>query len=190
MQDPFYFMLEGTLQSHMTMGMATLMDAKNDFTFLWDAGFHGGDSHLEKEAAMSASGHHQGEEHTPHSEQISYEADLRWRRYFNPNFSTLLGYRLTNESDSRDRFFAGVLYRLPLLVDSELTLDSEGELRVSLDKSLQLTDRTSLHTGVEYDTGTGWEWSAEAEWFLSNSFSLVGGYHSDHGWGGGLSFRF
>ena len=194
MQDPFYFMLEGSLQNNMTMGMATLMDSRNDFTFLWDAGFHGDDAHVdEMEPSMGASDHqphhHKGDS-SSFSSEVSYEADLRWQRYFHPNFSTLLGYRLTNEADSRDRFFAGVLYRLPLLVDSELTLDSEGDLRVSLAKSLQITDRASLHTEVEYDTGSSWQWSAEAEWFLSNSFSLVGGYHSDHGWGGGISFRF
>lgn len=182
MQDPFYFMLEGSLQNHMTMGMATLMDARNDFTFMWDVGFHDHDVQVDD---MD-----HAEDHPDSGDPVSYEVDFHWRRYFNPNFSTLTGYRLTNYADSKDRFFAGALYRLPLLVNSEITLDSEGDLRVSLEKSLHITNRTSLHTEVEYDTGSGWEWSAEARWFLSNSFSLVGGYHSHHGWGGGLGFRF
>ena len=166
-EDPFYFMAAGSFQSHMSMGMASLMNARNDYYAMWDIGWHDFDF-----------------EH-PH-----YEVDLAWKRYFNPNFSTVLGARLTNHHDEVDRAFGGVEYRLPYLVDSFIQVDSEGELRFGLGKSLRLTDRLSIFGGVEYDTGSEWEWSAGAEYLLTKQFSLISEFHSDHGFGGGISFRF
>jgi FtsP/CotA-like multicopper oxidase with cupredoxin domain len=45
-------------------------------------------------------------------------------------------------------------------------------------------------TEGEYDTGTQWEWSAGLNYTLTKRFSLVTEYHSEHGFGGGIGFRF
>jgi hypothetical protein len=165
--NPFYFMAAGSLQTHMSMGMVSLMNARNDYYAMWDIGWH------------DFSFDH------PH-----YEIDIAWRRYFDPNFSTVLGARLTNHHDEVDRAFGGVEYRLPYLIDSFAQVDSEGEFRFGLGKSLQLTDRLSIFGVVDYDTGSEWEWSAGAEYLLTKQFSLISEFHSDHGFGGGISFRF
>ena len=52
-----------------------------------------------------------------------------WSRYFDPNLSTELGYRLSTRPGTRDRGFAGVRYRWPYLVMTALTVDTEGDLR-------------------------------------------------------------
>lgn len=163
--DPFHFMIDGSLQSQMSMGMATLMDSRNDYFAMWDLGWH-------------------------EFEDVHYEIDLGWKRYFNTNFSTVLGARLTNEHDAADRAFGGIEYRLPYLIDSFVQVDSEGDFRLGLGKSLNLTDRLSAFASVEYDTRSEWEWSAGVEYLLNKPFSLISEFHSDHGFGGGISFRF
>lgn len=166
--DPFYFMASGSFQSHMSMGMAMFMNARNDYYAMWDLGWH---DHFD-------------------FDHVHYEVDLAWRRYIDPNFSTVLGARLTNEHDAVDRAFGGVEYRLPYLIDSFAQVDSEGDFRFGLGKSLRITDRLSIFGEVEYDTGSEWEWSAGAEYLLTKQLSLISEYHSEHGIGGGLSFRF
>ena len=168
--DPLYFMIDGSLQNHMSMGMVTLMNSRNDWFASWDTGFH----------------HNTGmDEH-----EVEYEVDLGWKRYFNPNFSTVLGWRFTNLEDEEARAFAGIEYRLPYLIDSSLQLDSEGDLRVGLGKSLQITDRLGIFGDIQYDTGSEWEWTLGADYLLTKQFSLISQYHSDHGFGGGFRFRF
>jgi CopA family copper-resistance protein len=163
--DPFYAFVDGTLQSHMSEGMVTLMNSRNDFFGMWEVGY--GDV-----------------------DDTEYEIDLGWKRYFNPNFSTVLGWRFTNMEEAEDRAFAGIEYRLPYLVQSSVQLDSEGDLRLALGKSLQLTDRLGVFGEVEYDTGSEWEWTLGADYTLTKQFSLITQYHSEYGLGAGFAFRF
>jgi len=166
-EDPLYFMAAGSFQTHMSMGMASFMNARNDYFAMWDLGWHEFDF-----------------------DHIHYEIDLGWKRYFNPNFSTVLGARLTNGHDEVDRAFGGVEYRLPYLVNSFAQIDSEGDFRLGLGKSLRLTDRLSAFGEIHYDTGSEWEWSTGLEYLLTKQLSLISEFHSDHGFGGGVSFRF
>ena len=163
--DPMYFFLDGSLQSHMSGGMLTAMNSRNDFFGSWDVGW--------------------GEE-----DDTEYEIDVGWKRYFNPNFSTVLGWRFTNMDDAENRAFAGIEYRLPYLIESSLQIDSEGDARIGLSKALQITDRLGVFAGVEYDTGSEWEWTVGADYILTKQFSLITQYHSEYGFGGGFSFRF
>jgi FtsP/CotA-like multicopper oxidase with cupredoxin domain len=160
--NPWRFNLGGTVQNNFTEGHAGWMNARNNVGIDWE---HGLDRHEE------------------------YEIDLIWKRYFNPNFSTIAGYRFTNSPGSRDRGFGGVLYRLPFMVESMLTVDTEGALRPGLGKSFQLTDRLSLINEVEYDTHSHWEWSSALEYRYNKRFSITTGYHSKFGLGGGIHFR-
>lgn len=165
--DPFYFMGEGSFQSHMSMGMATVMNSRNDFYTTWDLGWEDFEF-----------------------DHVHYEIDAAWRRYFAPNFSTVLGARLTNHHDEVDRPFGGFEYRLPWLINSFAQVDGEGDVRVGLGKSLRLTDRFTIFGELEYDTGSRWEWTAGAEYLINKQLSLISQYHSDHGIGGGVSFRY
>lgn len=166
-EDPLYFMAEGSFQTHMSMGMAMLMNSRNDFYTMWD--LHWSDKVLDVS---------------------HYEIDLAWSRYLGPNLSSVVGARLTNEHDEVDRAFAGVNYRLPYLIESFAQIDSEGDARLGLGKSLQITDRISIFGEVQYDTGSEWEWSSGGEYLLTKQFSLISEFHSAHGFGGGISFRF
>ncbi|MGC6581262.1 MAG: multicopper oxidase domain-containing protein, partial [Akkermansiaceae bacterium] len=161
--NPTFAFVDGMILNSHTMGNARLMRGREDFGVMWDYGFH---DHRE------------------------YEIDAYWMHYFNPNLSTLLGYRFTNQEEAQDRAFAQISYRLPYLIESTFSVDSEGDLRIGLGKEFQLTDRFSVFGDIEYDTNTDFEWAAGASYLLNKEFSLTTSYHNEHGWGAGLSFRF
>jgi uncharacterized protein involved in copper resistance len=180
--DPISLMADFSIQTHMTMGMATAQTTRNTFGVMWDIGW----DHEMKGAPVQ----HGGPIHTHIHEETMYEVDVMWQRYINPRWSAMAGYRFTNEEDARDRAFAGVMHVLPGMFMGTATVDSEGDARFSLEKKLQLTSRLSAFGRVEYDTNTEWSWSAGATYTLNQRFSLITQYDADHGFGGGLQFRF
>ncbi len=161
----YRLLVDGNIQSHMSEGSAVLRNAKNDFSLLWNVGWG----------------------RVPDTE---YQADLLWERYLNPKWTVFGGVRLTNRDDEESRALAGVDYRLPLMATLSLTLDSEGDARVGLAKSFQLTPRLSAFGRVDYDTGTAWMWSTGLQYTLTQNTGLIVTHDSDYGFGGGLSFRF
>lgn len=163
--DLWHFFGTGTLQSHMSDGTLVLMNPRNDLLVNWEIGW-------------------------ANIDDTRYEVDAVYQRYFNPNFQAFVGARLTNDGDAENRAIIGVNYRLPLLIWANLSLDSEGDARLSLAKEFQLTSRLSIFGRVEYDTNTEWEWTAGAEYILKKPLSLITQYHSDYGFGAGISIRF
>ena len=123
-------------------------------------------------------------------EDTQYEVDALYQRYFNADWQAFIGARLTNDPDAEDRAVIGFNYRLPLLVWSSVSLDSEGDARITLAKEFQLTSRLSAFGRVEYDTNTEWEWTAGADYTLSRTTSIITQYHSEYGLGAGIQIRF
>ncbi len=163
--NPTFFFVDGVVQNHMTMGRASVMRGRNDFFARWESGINAGDHE-------------------------SREIDVAWSRYLDPNLSTILGFRFTNVHGAKDRPFGGVRYRLPFLIQSELTVDGRGDVRLQLEKEYMLTTRLAVFAGFEYDTNTYAEWEAGLGWTLTKRFGLVASYHSEHQSGVGLSFSF
>lgn len=154
-----------SFQSHMSDGLITLMNPRNDLLLAWEVGWENVD-------------------------ETEYEIDALYQRYFNPDFQAFAGARLTNDSDASDRAVVGFNYRLPLIIWSSLSLDSEGDARITLAKRFQLTPRLGVFGRVEYDTHTEWEWTTGADYTLTRTTSLVAQYHSQYGLGAGLLIRF
>jgi FtsP/CotA-like multicopper oxidase with cupredoxin domain len=144
-------------------GFATVQSGRDNLTLRWEEGLRHGDGH---------------------------ERELGYSRYLDTRFSLLAGYRFDTLPGGRDAAFAGLSYRLPYFIDLGLTQQSGGETRVSLAKSLQLTDRFSLDLGYRYGRRTHASTSAELRYLLTKQFSLTAGYGSDFGTGLGLVFRF
>ncbi len=165
--DMAYLWGAASVQSHMSEGLLNWMNPKNDLLLAWEIGWQG-------EVADDA----------------EYEIDAVYQRYFNANFQAFAGYRLTNQDDAEDRFIAGINYRLPLMLWANLSVDSEGDGRFQLAKQLQLTPRLGVFGEVFYDTGSGWEWTAGADFTLTRSVSLIAQYHSDYDFGAGVLIRF
>ena len=146
-----------------TTGFATVQSGRTNANIRWEAG-------------MDA---HDGRE---------YEVTLS--HYNDTRLSLLAGYRLSSMHGGQDGFFAGALFRLPYFVELGLTHQVGGDLRASLTKSLQLTDRLALDLSHRVGRKTGVSASADLRFLLSKQFSLVAGYSSDFGAGAGLIFRF
>ena len=160
--DPF-FMLNATALSNMTMGEARVMRGLDGFGVDWDLGY------------------------MEHSE---YEIDLLWERYFNPNFSTRAGLRVTNEQHEQFTGFAGFDYRLPLMIVATIEIDSQGDGRFGARKSIDLVDRLALFSEFYYDTASKWDWQVGLDYTLSKHWSITTLYDNQHGWGAGFTFRF
>ena len=122
--------------------------------------------------------------------EIEYEIDLTYQRYINPRWMAFGGYRLTNKMEQENSFIAGVMYHLPYMIESTLSVESTGDLRLALRKSFQLTSRLSIFGRATYDTAEDFMWQAGANFTLSKCFDLIASYDSDYGFGGGISFRF
>ena len=69
-------------------------------------------------------------------------------------------------------------------------MGGEGEVRLSLAKTLPITSRLSAFGEVNYDTATHWEWKAGAMFIVAKRFLLVGSYHSTFGAGAGIGIKF
>ncbi|CAN5787610.1 hypothetical protein BH11VER1_BH11VER1_37770 [soil metagenome] len=154
-----------SLQSHMSDGLITLMNPRNDLLLGWEIGWEGVD-------------------------KTEYEVDALYQRYINPDFQAFIGARLTNDPEANNRGVIGFNYRLPLILWSNISLDSEGDARFTLAKRFQLTPRLGLFGRAEYDTNTQWEWTTGADYTLTRNTSLITQYHSQYGLGAGLLIRF
>ncbi len=163
--DMAYVWGAASIQSHMSEGLLTWMNPKNDLLLSWEVGWQGVDN-------------------------PEYEIDALYQRYFNLNFQAFIGGRFTNDPDAEDRAVAGINYRLPLMVWANVSLDSEGDARFTLAKRFQLTPRLGVWGRVEYDTNTRWEWTTGADYTLTRRTSITAQYHSQFGLGAGLLFRF
>lgn len=165
-REPWYPMVDGMIQNNMTMGMASLMWGRENLTLEW--------------------------EHSMEKESDEHHADnhLYWSHYFTPNWSSLLGYRFSPHDSEDNRFYAGVRYRLPYFIESELTLNEQGDARISLMKSLAITDRLSAWGRFQYDTEDQEEYAAGLEYTLTENYGITSGYDSRHGWGIGIGFHF
>ena len=183
-ENPFYFMLDGSVQSQMSMGMAKLMDARNDYAVMWKAGW-GHDS-----GGMTES--HEGGPLHSHDDmpEVEYEIDLMYQRYLNPRWMAFAGFRFTNMMDQENSVIAGVMHRFPWMIDGTLTVESSGDLRIGLAKTFQLTSRLSVFGRGEYDTAEQFMWMAGAGYTLTKQLGLIASWDSDYGFGAGLSFRF
>jgi len=163
--DPYFFMLDGNIQSQMSMGMATLMNGRNNFNVMWEAGWQ-------------------------NVEEPEYETDFTYQRYFNPRWTAFGGYRLTNMMGSRNAAIAGTTYKLPYMVDATLTVKSDVAARFALSKTLQLTDRLAAFVRVQYDTTQDFDYLGGLTYTLSKNFSLIISYDSNFEAGAGVVFRF
>ena len=105
-------------------------------------------------------------------------------RYLNPDVQKRneQGQRL-NSKDYRQVVCVGVRYFLPLLVWSDLRLDSGGKLRLQLERDgLPITQRLRADLMVNSDR----EYTINPYYIVGKYLALSGSYDSDYGWGAGV----
>jgi FtsP/CotA-like multicopper oxidase with cupredoxin domain len=166
-KESWYAWGEADVLSNMTEGMLTLADTRNIFRAQWEAGWQNVDD-------------------------TDWEGLVTYDRYVNRFSSLFVGVDFMGEDDATEetRGVLGVRYLLPLNFESMVWVDSDGGARVALDKEFTLTPRLSLIGEVQYDTHDLWEGKTGMSYLLTKNVSLLGQWHSEFGWGGGVQVRF
>lgn len=159
-KDPWFVWGEAAVLSQMNEGRVVAAGTRNTLLTRWEAGWQKGDE---------------------------YEVDAVYDYYFNRFFTAFVG---VHAQDNRARGIIGFNYLLPLLIESRFWINTRGDVRLELDKEIQLTSRLGILGAVEYDTRDLWEWKLAASWTLSRYLWLRSQYHSDFGLGLGLEIRY
>lgn len=170
MENPFYFLVDGSIQSQMSMGFARLMNTRNDFGVVWEAGYQQVDQGL----------------------GVEYEIEPTWQRYIDMRWMAFAGFRFTNLENKQNTPILGFNHLLPYMFNAQFSVEGTGNMRFGLLKTFQLTSRLSMFGRVEYDTNPaqGLEWLTGINYTLTKKLGLITSYSSDYGYGAGLSFRF
>lgn len=160
-----YAWIDGSVQSHMSMGLATIQRGRDNLNLTWELGW----------------------ERVP---KRTYEIEATYSHYFNSRWTAFAGYRFTNSSGVRDGAIAGATYLLPYLFTFTGSIHGAGEARVTLGREIPLTSRLSLLVNAQYDTAEQFDWQAGVSYTVSKRLSLIGTYDADYGLGAGVGFRF
>jgi FtsP/CotA-like multicopper oxidase with cupredoxin domain len=178
--NPWHFSAEASIESQMTMGMATLMNSRNNINLDWEIGYKHMEMGMDSLGNMISRSVHKPD----------YEINLTYSRYLSPHWDVFAGYRFTNWMDGKSTAIVGADYLLPLNVMSKLSVDGRGAFRAELGKTFQITDRLGVFGMVRFDTWQQWMWMSGATWTLNKRLSLTAHYDSDYGFGGGAVLRF
>ena len=165
--DPFYLYGQVDLLSQMAQGTLVYANTRHIFSAEWQAGWQRVDD-------------------------VEWEVTPVYDYYLNRFASIFAGADFAGVGDDSEKHegILGLRYLLPLNIGSLVRVDTAGEFQFALDKHLELTPRLAIFTEAEYDTEEHWETRAGSSYLLSKHFSLVGQWHSEFGWGGGLRWQF
>ena len=165
--DPWYFWGEVDALSNMTEGSLTLANTKNTLKASWEVGWQKVD-------------------------ETELEAIVTFDWYLNRFISFFIGMDFLDEGPDHEeaRGILGLSYLLPLNLETSAWLDTDGGVRVMLEKELELTPRLGLHGEVEYDSHEDWEGAVSLHYMITRHLSLMGKWHSHFGFGGGIQILF
>jgi hypothetical protein len=166
-EDHWHAFAAAEVLSSMSAGELRLARTRDDFALVWEAGW-GGD-------------------------EGDWKALARYGRAVNAFFLPFLGLEVEggghDGGETSAAGVAGVRYLLPLLVETTLRADTDGAAGIAFEKELPLLPRLDAHGEAAYDSHDGWEGKIDLAYALNRGVSLVGGWHSEHGWGAGFGLR-
>jgi len=165
--DPFYLYGRVDALSQMTQGSLVYANTRHIFSAEWQAGWQRVDD-------------------------TEWEVVPTYDYYLNRFTSVFAGVDLEGVDDRFDKHEGvfGLRYLLPLNIGSRVWVDTAGEFQLAVSKHLEFTPRLAIFSEAAYDTEEQWEVRAGASYMLSKNFSLIGQWHSEYGWGGGLRWQF
>ena len=120
-----------------------------------------------------------------------YEIEIFYERYMTRFSELYAGWEFEREEDDgeldrEDTGFVGLHYLLPLMVEADLRLDTEGRGRLGLGGESQLTDRLAF----EWDANTDDEYRLQLEYEIGKSVAVTGNRDDQFDWGVGLEIRY
>lgn len=115
-----------------------------------------------------------------------YEVEITYERNINRFLDLYVGAEFKQEeSVKEDTAIFGIQYLLPLMIEADLRVDSEGHGRLGLGSDLQLSDRLSFN----WDANTDSEYRLQLEYELSKKVSIVGNHDDQFDWGVGVILK-
>lgn len=166
-KDSWYSWGRSDLLSNMNEGLLMLSNTRNILTAEWEVGWQ-------------------------EVNNTEWEGIFSYDRYINRFFTFFAGADLLGFSDDIDesRGVFGFRYLLPLNIESRMWIDTDGGTRFNLGKSFKLTPRLALFGETQFDTHDKWEGRTRLSYLVNKHISVIGQWHSDYGFGGGLQIRF
>jgi hypothetical protein len=124
-------------------------------------------------------------------DDVEWEVTPTYDYYLNRFASVFTGFDFSGAGhiEKHEGIF-GLRYLLPLNISSRVWVDTAGEMQFAAGKHLELTPRIAIYSEAEYDTREEWEIRAGASYLMTKNLSLIGQWHSEFGWGGGLRWQF
>jgi hypothetical protein len=165
--DPFFLYGRMDALTQMTQGTLVYANTRHIFSAEWQAGWQ-------------------------RVNDREWEVVPTYNYYLNRFAGVFAGVDLEGVDDRFDKYEGvfGLRYLLPLNIGSRVWVDTAGEFQFAVSKHLEFTPRLAIFSEAEYDTEEQWEVRAGASYMLSKNFSLIGQWHSEYGWGGGLRWQF
>jgi CopA family copper-resistance protein len=165
--DPFFLYGRMDALTQMTQGTLVYANTRHIFSAEWQAGWQ-------------------------RVNDREWEVVPTYNYYLNRFAGVFAGVDLEGVDDRFDKHEGvfGLRYLLPLNIGSRVWVDTAGEFQFAVSKHLDFTPRLAIFSEAEYDTEEQWEVRAGASYMLSKNFSLIGQWHSEYGWGGGLRWQF
>lgn len=162
--ESWYFLGTGQFLSNMSEGVLTFSNTLNIFAGEWEIGWAGYD-------------------------EFEWDMLVSYNRYVNRFLTVFAG--VNTEGANRDLEFVrgvgGLQYLLPFNFESRIWLDHRLDVRFAFEKELMLTPRMGLDGEVQYDTrNSEWEGTAGVSYIVYKNVLLMGKWHSDYGFGGGI----
>lgn len=166
-EDPFYLYGQVDALSQMAQGRLVYANTRHIFSAEWQAGWQRVDD-------------------------VEWEVTPTYDYYLNRFTSVFAGADLAGARDHFEKHegVVGLRYLLPLNITSRVWADTAGEFKFGVGKHLNFTPRIALYSEAEYGTEEHWETRVGTTYLLSKNLSLIGQWHSQFGWGGGLRVYF
>jgi len=165
--DPFFLYGHADALSNMAQGALVCANTRHIFSAKWQAGWQG-------------------------VNDVQWEITPTYDYYLNRFTNIFAGVNLEGTGDRFEKHEGvfGLRYLLPFNITSRVWVDTAGEYQFAFGKHLELTPRLAVFSEAEYDTKARWETRAGATYQIKNHFSVIGQWHSEFGWGGGLRWQF
>lgn len=158
--DDWFFSGDISALSNMTMGMLKVSNTRHSIEFEYDYNY-----------------------------KKEYDAELIYALSLSRFLNVYTGgdfEREHKDENADNTAIVGIRYVLPMLIESNLRINSQGKARLALGSDLQLTERTKFgwfyNTDKEYRFNLGYE--------INKKILLAAAYDSDFKWGVGLKVRF
>jgi FtsP/CotA-like multicopper oxidase with cupredoxin domain len=166
MDDHYYFAGELGVSTRMVNGMLKLSNINHIFSIDYDYGYR----------------------------KRGYEIQAKYEKPFTRFFSGYIGgkfERHDKEEKPHNEPTIGIKYTLPLLIESDIQINGEGDVTGELSSHLEIAPRTNFNWHFEHDFETKKnKYNLELVYKLNEKLELTAGHDSRYNTGVGLKLKF